>query len=44
MGEANMMFARGEYEETTAMCKEVIRIGRNEKQSLFYLINEKTYI
>lgn len=27
MGEANMKFARGEYEQVIVMCKEVIRSG-----------------
>ena len=27
MGEANLKFARGEYEEVMVMCKEIIRSG-----------------
>lgn len=34
MGEANLKFARGEYEEVMMMCQEVIKSGnRLQKQS-----------
>ena len=31
MGEANMKFAKGEYEEAISMCSEIIRTGMWQK-------------